>query len=74
MTMRTMLALVAAVAVALLAACSTTQYIIGTKSGQLLISYGEPRLDKETNTYKIWDAEGKERTISAADVSQIMER
>jgi uncharacterized protein YcfL len=65
---------VAAVAVTLLAACSTTQYIVGTKTGQLLISYGEPKLDKNSNTYRIWDADGKERIISAADVSQIMER
>jgi uncharacterized protein YcfL len=72
--MRTVVAAVAAVAVALLAACSTTQYIVGTKTGQLLISYGEPKLDKNSNTYKIWDADGKERTINATDVSQIMER
>jgi hypothetical protein len=72
--MRTVVAAVAAVAVALLAACSTTQYIVGTKTGQLLISYGEPKLDKNSNTYKIWDADGKERVINAADVSQIMER
>jgi hypothetical protein len=72
--MRTVVAAVAAVAVVLLAACSTTQYIVGTKTGQLLISYGEPKLDKNSNTYKIWDADGKERVINAADVSQIMER
>lgn len=72
--MRTVVAAVAAVAVVLLAACSTTQYIVGTKTGQLLISYGEPKLDKNSNTYKIWDADGKERTINATDVSQIMER
>jgi hypothetical protein len=74
MLMRTVVAAAAVVAVTLLAACSTTQYIVGTKTGQLLISYGEPKLDKNSNTYKIWDAEGKERVINAADVSQIMER
>ena len=72
--MRTVVAAAAVVAVTLLAACSTTQYIVGTKTGQLLISYGEPKLDKNSNTYRIWDAEGKERVINAADVSQIMER
>jgi hypothetical protein len=72
--MRTVVAAVAAVAVALLAACSTTQYIVGTKTGELLISYGQPKLDKSSNTYKLWDADGKERVINAADVSQIMER
>jgi hypothetical protein len=74
MLMRTVVAAAAVVAVTLLAACSTTQYIVGTKTGQLLISYGEPKLDKNSNTYRIWDAEGKERVINAADVSQIMER
>jgi uncharacterized protein YcfL len=74
MLMRTVVAAAAVVAVTLLAACSTTQYIVGTKTGQLLISYGEPKLDKNSNTYRIWDADGKERVINAADVSQIMER
>ncbi|MDZ7653947.1 MAG: YgdI/YgdR family lipoprotein [Burkholderiaceae bacterium] len=74
--MRTSLSCVAAVAVAvaLLTACSTTQYVIGTKTGQLLISHGEPRLDKATNTYRFRDAEGKEMAVNAADVTQIIER
>ena len=62
-----------AVALALLG-CSSTQYIIGTRSGQLLTAYGKPELDDKTGTYTYRDSEGRKATISKADVGQIMER
>ena len=61
-------------AVALLAACSTPQYVMGTKSGQLIVSYGEPRLDEKSGLYTYYDADGKKITIPKAEVVQIMER
>ena len=65
--------LVAALAAAGVA-CSSTQYIIGTKTGELLVSYGRPSLDEKTGLYTYKDAEGKTATISKDSVGQIMER
>lgn len=72
--MRSFVALAVAAALALLVACSSTQYIIGTKGGQLIISHGEPELDKGTNMYRYRDADGKEMSIAATEVTQIVER
>ena len=72
--MRSLGALAVAAAMILLAACSSTQYIIGTKSGQLIIAQSEPQLDKSTNMYRYRDADGKEMSIAATEVTQIVER
>ena len=56
------------------AACSSPQYIIGTKTGQLLVSYGKPSLDDKTGMYTYKDSEGKKASIAKDDVGQIMER
>ena len=56
------------------AACSSTQYIIGTKTGQLITAYGKPELDTKSGMYSYKDAEGKKAQISKDDVGQIMER
>jgi hypothetical protein len=72
--MRTFTGLAAIIAVALLAACGTTQYVIGTKTGQLIVADGAPELDRQTNMYRYRDSNGKAMTINAAEVTQIIER
>lgn len=61
-------------AVLLLAACSTTQYIMSTKEGRLIVSDGKPELDLKTGLYTYQDSEGRKTTIPKADVVQVMER
>ena len=56
------------------AACSSTQYIIGTRTGQLLVAYGKPSLDEKTGMYTYKDSEGKKASIAKDEVGQIMER
>ena len=56
------------------AACSSTQYIIGTKTGQLLESGGKPSLDEKTGIYTYEDAEGKKAAIAKDEVGRIVER
>src|SRR5262245_39870267 len=56
------------------AACSSTQYIVSTKSGQLITAYGKPELDTKSGMYTYKDAEGKKVQISKDEVGQIMER
>ncbi len=72
--MRSLVTLAAAAVLIVLSACSTTQYIIGTKTGQLIVAHGEPELDKNTNMYRYRDADGKEMSIAATEVAQIVER
>ena len=72
--MRSITGAAAIIAIALLAACGTTQYITGSRTGQLIVSNGEPELDKKTNMYRFRDADGKDMAINAADVTQIIQR
>jgi len=58
----------------LLSACSTTEYIMSTTEGRLIVSSGRPDLDEKTGTYTYKDANGKEATIPKAAIVQIMER
>ncbi len=68
------LALVPVIGMVALTACAPTQYIIGTKDGSLIQANSKPRLNKEAGTYTYENADGKEGTVRAEDVSQILER
>lgn len=57
-----------------LAACSSSEYIISTTDGTMITTSGKPKLDEETGMYKYEDAEGRDGTIRKEDVKQIMER
>ncbi len=59
---------------ALLVACGSTQYVMSTKEGRLIVSDGRPELDEKTGTYTYRDSEGRKATIPKADIVQIMER
>jgi len=56
------------------AACASTEYIMSTKDGKMLQTYGKPKLDEATGMYTYKDQEGRTATISKDDVVQIMER
>jgi hypothetical protein len=66
--------LAAVMLASLLSACSTTEYIMSTTEGRLIVSSGRPDLDDKTGTYTYKDANGKESTIPKAAIVQIMER
>jgi hypothetical protein len=66
--------LAAALAVTALSACSTTEYIMSTTEGRMIVSAGKPSLDDKAGIYTYKDANGKATTIQKADVVQIMER
>lgn len=68
-----MVAAAAAAALAL-AACGSTQYIMSTKEGQMIVSSGKPTLDERTGMYTYYDAEGKKGLIAKDAVVQILER
>jgi major membrane immunogen (membrane-anchored lipoprotein) len=58
----------------LLAACGSTQYIMSTKEGRLIVSNGKPELDEKAGTYTYKDSDGRKATIAKGDIVQVMER
>ncbi|MCV2369757.1 YgdI/YgdR family lipoprotein [Roseateles oligotrophus] len=59
---------------AALAGCSSTQYIMSTKEGRMIVADGKPDFNEKTGSYEYRDAEGKRMTIMKGEVVQIMER
>ena len=64
----------ATVLLALLAGCSSSEYIISTTGGTMIATKGQPRLNEKTGMYTYKDDEGRAATIKKDDVKQIMER
>ncbi len=60
--------------VTLLTACGSTQYVMGTREGRLIVTEGKPRLDERTGLYTYTDKDGKEGQIRKDDITQIIER
>ena len=56
-----------------LTACSS-QYVISTKDGRMLVTDSKPKLDETTGMYIFDDEEGRETMVKKDDVVQIMER
>ncbi|MCV9879209.1 YgdI/YgdR family lipoprotein [Brenneria izbisi] len=56
-----------------LSGCSS-QYVMATKEGQMLLTQSKPVLDKETGMLSYIDEQGNERQINSNNISQIIER
>ena len=56
-----------------LAGCSS-EYIIATRDGQILISDGKPKLDIDSGMYHFEDTSGRDQQIQKDSVTQILER
>ena len=67
-------AVLVALAMAFLAACSSTEYIISTTDGTMITTSGKPKLNEDTGMYTYEDAEGRSGSIKKEQVKQIMER
>lgn len=57
-----------------LSACGSTQYILSTTTGTMLVSEGKPKLDATAGTYTLKDMEGKTTVVKKDDIVQIIER
>ncbi len=65
-----------AIALALLftlAGCSS-DYVMATKEGQMLLTQGKPVLDKDTGLLSYTDEQGNQKQINRDQVSQIVQR
>lgn len=67
-------AIAATLVLALLAGCSSPEYIISTTSGVMIATKGKPKLDEKTGMYTYKDDEGRSATIKKDEVKQVMER
>ncbi|MDU6435112.1 MAG: YgdI/YgdR family lipoprotein [Pantoea sp.] len=56
-----------------LSGCSS-DYVMATKNGQMIMTEGKPTIDKETGLVKYIDQSGHEVQINGDEVSAIIER
>ncbi|GLW36572.1 lipoprotein [Pectobacterium carotovorum subsp. carotovorum] len=56
-----------------LAGCSS-DYVMATKEGQMLLTQGKPVLDKDTGLLSYTDEQGNQKQINSDQVSQIVQR
>lgn len=57
----------------LVSGCSS-DYVMATKDGTMIMTDGKPQIDKETGLVKYTDGSGHEKQISGDEVSSIVER
>ncbi|KHN51242.1 lipoprotein [Pectobacterium fontis] len=56
-----------------LTGCSS-DYVMATKEGQMLLTQGKPVLDNDTGLLSYTDEQGNQKQINSAQISQIVQR
>lgn len=56
-----------------LAGCSS-DYVMATKEGQMLLTQGKPVLDNDTGLLSYTDEQGNQKQINSDQISQIVQR
>jgi lipoprotein NlpI len=59
--------------VVVLSGCSSN-YVMATKDGHMIMTDGKPQIDKETGLVKYTDQAGNELQINGDEISSIIER
>ncbi|GLR08331.1 YgdI/YgdR family lipoprotein [Mixta theicola] len=65
---------VAALTMMLLLSGCSSNYVMSTKDGHMIMTDGKPEIDKETGLVKYTDQAGNEMQINGDEVSSIIER
>lgn len=65
---------VAAISMVLLLSGCSSDYVMSTKDGHMIMTDGKPEIDKETGLVKYTDQAGNEMQINGDEVSSIIER
>ncbi|MGE9551585.1 YgdI/YgdR family lipoprotein [Erwinia amylovora] len=71
--MKWMFGAVALVLATLISGCSS-DYVMATRDGKMIMTQGKPEIDKDTGLVKYTDNTGHELQINGDDVSSIVER
>lgn len=56
-----------------LTACSS-DYVMSTKSGEMIVTHGKPEIDKETGMTRYTDQQGEDRQINTNEVVQMIKK
>lgn len=56
-----------------LAGCSS-DYVMATKDGNMILTQGKPKIDKDTGLISYQDEQGNQRQINGDRVTQVIER
>lgn len=67
------MAVSALLTIAVLAGCSSN-YVMATKEGNMILTQGKPQMDSDTGLISYTDEQGNNRQINSDQVSQIIER
>ncbi|MCT4704765.1 YgdI/YgdR family lipoprotein [Enterobacteriaceae bacterium H11S18] len=66
------IALLAGVALSV-TACSS-DYVMSTKTGEMIVTHGKPEVDKDTGLTRYTDQQGIERQINNDQISQMIKK
>lgn len=64
----------AVLSMAVLASGCSSNYVMATKDGKMIMTDGKPQIDKDTGLVKYTDDAGHELQINGDEVSSIVER
>lgn len=64
----------AVLGMAVLASGCSSNYVMATKDGKMIMTDGKPQIDKDTGLVKYTDDAGHELQINGDEVSSIVER
>ncbi|MDR7344591.1 MAG: YgdI/YgdR family lipoprotein [Pantoea sp.] len=65
---------VAALTIVMLLSGCSSNYVMSTKNGHMIMTDGKPEIDKETGLVKYTDQAGNEMQINGDEISSIIER
>ncbi|MBK0003498.1 YgdI/YgdR family lipoprotein [Erwinia sp. S43] len=65
---------IAALSVSMLISGCSSDYVMATKDGKMIMTDGKPSIDKETGLVKYVDESGHEIQINGDEISSIVER
>jgi len=65
---------IAALSVSMLVSGCSSDYVMATKDGKMIMTDGKPSIDKETGLVKYIDESGHEIQINGDEISSIVER
>ncbi|WP_437888476.1 YgdI/YgdR family lipoprotein [Phytobacter sp. V91] len=66
--------LISAVGLAFAVSGCSSDYVMATKDGRMILTEGKPQVDDETGLVSYRDQQGNKMQINRDDVSQILER
>ncbi|RWR01732.1 lipoprotein [[Pantoea] beijingensis] len=64
----------AAIAMVLMLSGCSSDYVMATKNGEMIMTEGKPVIDKDTGLVKYVDQSGHELQINGDEISTIIER